>query len=418
MRIEEGVSVNGNRYRMPRRPLAVVCVDGGDPAYFANGLARGVIPNLHRFMRQGFFAVGQGSMPSFTCPNNLSIITGVEPDVHGISGNFHLDRESGEPVMMTGPELVRCPSILAALGARGLRVATITAKDKLRRQLEKGLSPSQGHVSFSAERASEATEEENGIGSVPGWLGMAEPDVYSPELSLFVMEAGIRLLEEERVDVLYLSLTDYVQHRYPPEAPEALEFLARLDDAFGRLDALGALVAITADHGMSDKANVEGAPNVVWLQDVLDARLGAGAARVICPITDPYTAHHGALGGFVRVYLDDAAARERAAQIVRALEGVHSVWTRESACRAFDLPPDREGDLAVIAHADHAIGGRSVDHDLEGLHGQRLRTHGGLSERNVPLILSRPLNDWGLVRAAGGPLPNRALMEMALNGTD
>ena len=33
---------------------------------------------------------------------------------------------------------------------------------------------------------------------------------------------------------------------------------------------------------------------------------GAGTARVILPITDPYVVHHGALGSFATIYVDAA----------------------------------------------------------------------------------------------------------------
>ncbi len=409
--------LNGGRYQRPRKPLVVVCIDGGDPAYLEASLEAGVIPNTARFMKDGFYAVVDGTVPSFTCPNNMSIITGSQPEVHGISGNFYLDPETREPVVMTGPELLRSRTVLAEYAKFGLKIVSITSKDKLRLQLQKGLDLSQGHVSFSAQYADRCTLAENGIENVLDYVGMPQPDMYSPELSLFVLEAGIRLLEDRRPDVLYLSLTDFVQHKYAPDEPEALDFYARMDDAFGRLAALGAVVGLTADHGMNDKAKEDGSPNVIFLQDVLDQALGRGETKVICPITDPFVAHHGALGGFVRVYCNEGASPEAVIQIVRSLSGVESVWERDSAARVFQLPADREGDVVVISEAGTCIGAAEAEHDLEGLKGHRLRTHGGVSEARVPFIVSEPLNDAYWIRAAGGRLRSHHIFEFTANGT-
>jgi phosphonoacetate hydrolase len=411
------VEANGVRYRWPRQPVAVVCIDGGDPAYFRQGLAEGILPNVARFLKEGFGAVAEGTVPSFTCPNNMSIITGTPAARHGISGNFYLDARTGKEVPMTGPELLRGDTILARFAAAGARVVSITAKDKLRRQLAKGLDLSGGSVSFSAEKASECTRAENGIEDALGLAGMPQPDIYSMELSLFVLEAGIRLLERDRPDLLYLSLTDWVQHKYAPHEPEAMRFYRALDDCFGRLEAAGALVALTADHGMNDKSDAEGRPNVIWLQDVLDRELGRGSARVICPITDAFVAHHGALGGFVRVWCRDGTRARDVMAAIHGLEGIDAVLDRETACRVHELPPEREGDVAVIARADVCIGGAEAEHDLSGLAGHRLRTHGGVTEARVPLVLSRPLDDAYRLKAATEPLKSYRVFDFALNGT-
>jgi phosphonoacetate hydrolase len=355
-------------------------------------------------------------MPSFTCPNNMSIITGTPASQHGISGNFYLDTATGKPVVMTGPELLRGDTILSRFANAGARVISITAKDKLRKQLGKNLDVSKGNISFSSEFAAKVTLAENGIEDVIGLTGMPQPDMYSMELSLFVLEAGIKLLERERPDLMYLSLTDWVQHKYAPEESEAKRFYREIDARFGRLAALGATVALTADHGMNDKSNAEGRPNVIWLQDILDQRFGGGDTRVICPITDAFVGHHGALGGFVRVYCQGKAKPRDVVAAIAAIDGVEQALLRDDVCRLFDLPPDREGDVAVIARADVCIGGSEKEHDLTGLKGHRLRTHGGTSEAKVPIVINRPLNEQYRLRTAGGALKSYEVFDYALNG--
>ena len=410
------VEVNGTRYRWPKQPLVVVCIDGGDPAYFRQGLADNALPNIARYMTGGFAGVAEGTVPSFTCPNNMSIITGTPASRHGISGNFYLDTRTGEAVVMTGPELLRGDTILSRFAAAGAKVVSITAKDKLRKQLGKGLDLSGGNISFSSEFASRCTTKENGVEKVLDLVGMPQPDMYSMELSLFVLEAGIRLLERDRPDLLYLSLTDWVQHKYAPHEPEAKRFYRALDDCFGRLSALGATVALTADHGMNDKSDAAGKPNVIWLQDILDRELGKDETRVICPITDAFVAHHGALGGFVRVWCRGKAKARDVIAAIGGLDGLDAVLDRETACRVHDLPADREGDVAVISRADVCVGASERDHDLSGLAGHRLRTHGGVSEASVPFVVSRPLNDEYKMKAATEPLKSYRIFDFALNG--
>jgi phosphonoacetate hydrolase len=413
----KAVTANNTAYRWPRRPLAVVCIDGGDPAYLREYLAQDALPNIARFIRQGFSVVAEGTVPSFTCPNNMSIITGTPASQHGISGNYYLDVKTGQAVVMTGPELLRGDTILAQFARAGARVASVTAKDKLRKQLGKGLDVSRGNVSFSSEYASRCTVAENGIENVVDFVGMPQPDMYSMELSLFVLEAGIRLLEQRRPDLLYLSLTDWVQHKYAPHEPEAKRFYQELDRRFGRLAELGALVALTADHGMNDKSDAAGRPNVIWLQDLLDEAFGKGDTRVICPITDAFVAHHGALGGFVRVWCQGKARPSEVMAAIYGLPGIESVLDKDTACRVYDLPADREADVVVVATENACIGGSQAQHDLSGLEGHRLRTHGGVSEARVPFILSAPLNDAYRLKAGVATLKSHQIFDFALNGT-
>ena len=411
------MELNNISYSWPRKPLAVVCIDGGDPEYIQTGLRDGIIPNIARFMNEGFYQVAQGSMPSFTCPNNMSIVTGTEPEIHGISGNFFLDPETQEPVVMTGPELLRSRSIMSELSREGARVVSITAKDKLRKQLQKDMDLSRGSVSFSSQNADHCTMEENGIENVLEFVGQPLPDMYSAELSLFVLDAGIKLLEEQKPDLLYLSLTDFIQHAHAPGSEESNDFYIEMDRRFGILQELGALVALTADHGMGDKSDENGEPNVIWLQDILDQNSGAGTCRVICPITDAFVGHHGALGGFVRIYLEKKVDRNKVYEIVQGIEGVEKVWTAENVAKELEQPLDREGDLAVVADKRTVIGGSEKDHDLSALKGKRLRTHGSLHEASVPFILSEPLNDKYSNRAKENTLRSREIFEYALNGT-
>jgi len=382
------LEVNGRRYALPRQPTVVVCVDGCEPDYLAQAVAAGHAPWLKRTLAQGTALVADCVVPSFTNPNNLSIVTGAPPSVHGICGNYLFDVESGTEVMMNDPKWLRAPTILAALSGAGRRCAVVTAKDKLRKLLGKGMTG----ICFSSEKADVASRAENGIADVLQLVGMPVPDVYSAALSEFVFAAGValmRLAPERRPDVMYLSTTDYIQHKHAPGTAGANAFYAMMDGYLAALEELGCVIALTADHGMNAKTRMDGAPDVIYLQDRLDGWLGAGRARTILPITDPYVVHHGALGSFATVYLPADAVTGAAARIA-ALRGIERVLTRAEAAAAFELPADRIGDLVVVSERSVVIGTAAARHDLTALE-VPLRSHGGVSEQRVPLILNRPI---------------------------
>ena len=411
-----GVSVNGRTYRKPRRPTVVICVDGFDPSYLQQGLKDAILPNLARFGVRGFAATARGVMPSFTNPNNTSILTGTVPAVHGISGNYYLDRRTGEEVMITDASALRCDTIMGALSRAGVRAAGVTAKDKLREII--GYRLKDGIV-FSSQNASAATMANAGIDNVEAFVGRKTPDQYDPDLSFFVLDAGAKLLERRAADLLYLSLSDVIQHTYAPGAPEANAFMAKIDKQIGRLVQLGAIVGVTGDHGMNDKANPDGSPNVIWLEDILNGRFGAGAVRVICPITDPFVRHHGALGSFVRVYLrGDQSQLGPMMETTSALSGVELVLSGAEAAKRFETPIEYEGEFAVIANRHTVIGSAAALHDLSGLKGHRLRSHGGLSEQHVPFLVSAPLNATYQLKANRGDIRNFDMYDYVLNGVD
>jgi phosphonoacetate hydrolase len=363
-------------------------VDGFDPSYLERGIQDGLLPNLASFVNRGFHTTAKSCMPSFTNPNNVSIITGAPPSVHGIAGNFYLDPVTKEEHMVVDDTLLRGSTILQLMSQRGVRVAAITAKDKLRQILSHGLSNA---ICFSAEKAAGCTLKENGIEDVEQWLGRPTPPQYSADLSLYVLYAGIKLLEEERADLFYLTLSDFVQHKHAPGDKEADDFMMALDTSIGRLAELGAIVAVTGDHGMSDKSRADGSPNVLFLQDVLEAQWGQGCARVICPITDPFVRHHGALGSFVRVHVSNKDLIDPMVELCKTLPEVEVVLPGKEAAEKFEMPLDREGDFVVVSMQGAVIGSKEEEHDLSQLQGHRLRSHGGISEQNVPLIMSTPI---------------------------
>ncbi|MDH3315930.1 MAG: phosphonoacetate hydrolase, partial [Gammaproteobacteria bacterium] len=405
------INVNERSYKWPSAPTVVVCIDGSEPDYIEQAVADGVMPYTRDMLKRGADLRADCVVPSFTNPNNLSIVTGRPPVVHGISGNYFLDPDSGNEVMMNDPRFLRVPTILKAFQDEGARICIITAKDKLRALLGHGLRFGQdGAICFSSEKAGQANIADNGIDGVVDTVGMPVPDVYSAELSEFVFAAAVKLMQSQRPDIMYLSTTDYIQHKFAPGSAGANAFYAMMDGYWNQLDDAGAVLALTADHGMNAKHDASGAPDVIYLQDALDKWLGASSARVILPITDPYVVHHGALGSFATAYLPDGADTNDILAKIRALSGVEYAEDCATACARFELPQDRLGDIVVVSTRNKVIGTSAKNHDLSGLD-VPLRSHGGISEQAVPLIISRSLDS----DAARSGLRNFDAFDLALN---
>ena len=393
----ETVTVNGRDYAWPKQPVVVVCIDGSEPDYIERAVADGAMPFLSEVLKTGSDLRGDCVVPSFTNPNNISIVTGVPPSVHGIGANFFFDRDSGEDVMMGNPKFMRAGTIYKAFFDAGAKVAIITAKDKLTPLLRHGLDFSTGRaICFSSEKSDQATVADNGIERANRYVGLPVPEVYSADLSEFIFAAGVKLIEEERADLMYLSTTDYVQHKNAPGSGGANDFYAMMDGYFHKLDALGVVLVLTADHGMNAKHTAEGDPDVIYLQDVLDGWRNEGTtegtARVVLTITDPYVVHHGALGSFCTIYLSDGADADDIASRLRDLDGILTVYGNAEGCKEFELPPERMGDLIVNSEKHKVLGSSVEHHDLSGLD-VPLRSHGGVTEQRVPLILNRPTPD-------------------------
>jgi len=400
------ISVNGRSYQWMHQPVVIVCIDGCEQEYINQAIQAGVAPFFKKMGEQGTVLIGDCVVPSFTNPNNLSIVTGVPPSVHGICGNYFLDTETNTEVMMNDAKYLRAETVLSAFSKAGAKLAVVTAKDKLRSLLGHQM---QG-ICFSAEKADQTTLADNGIENVLDLVDMELPSVYSAELSEFVFAAGVKLLQKERPDLMYLSTTDYIQHKFAPGTAGANAFYAMMDRYLSQLDELGAVIAVTADHGMNAKTDACGNANVIYLQDELDQHFGVGSTRVILPITDPYVIHHGALGSYATIYINDHHQADGIQQHLRNMHDLEEVLTRAEASARFELPADRIGDVVVVSQRLVVVGTSSHRHDLSELK-LPLRSHGGISEQAVPVMLNRKTQSL----PAGHRLRNFDVLHLALN---
>lgn len=402
-------TVNGRSYRIRQKPVVGICMDGGAMEYY--DAAKGIMPNLRRFIESGSSGMVNTVVPSFTNPNNIAIVSGVPPVRNGVSGNYWFDPSRGQEVMMNTPEDLIAQTIFSGAESAGLSAAVITAKDKLCRMLRKDFSG----ICFSAEKADEATSGTHGIDDVTtSLMGRPQPGIYDPDLSVYLLEAGARLLTGRHFDLMYLTTTDFVQHKYAPGHPQANAFLAKMDYFIGALDRSGAIIGVTADHGMNAKTHPDGTPKVHFIEELLAERAGI-ESRVILPISDPYVAHHGSLGGYAMVHVDSTAA-DRARDFIRALDGIDLVLTREEAAARFQLPPEKLGDLIVLADQRTVVGRTPDWHQLDEI-ADGLRSHGALHEAIVPMILNRPVSPEYAERLRNGGLNNFDLFDVLFNGT-
>jgi phosphonoacetate hydrolase len=402
------IAINAREYRLPRRPTVAITIDGCDPAYLDDGLARGLMPRLRAMLEGGgSYHLGRSQMPSFTNPNNLSIVTGAPLAVHGIPGNHYL-APCGEEVQLDDPAFLRAPSIYTEMQRAGVKVLCVTAKDKLRLLLAAGDVPA-----VSAEKAHEHGLPAYGIADVMALVGRKNPGPYEWDMSHYALEIGLAVTRAAGPpELLYVSLTDFVQHKEPPGGAMADRFYRRFDELLGAYLDRGYVVGMVADHGMNAKQNPDGSPRVHYLEEVLEAA-GIREYHVVLPITDPYIVHHGALGSFAWVYVP-MRDRERAREALTALDGVEEVFFREEAAVIYQHPIDRIGDISVASDARTALGKSRAKHDLSVV-ASGLRSHGGRHEQIIPVIVSHPLAPRYAAWHASG-VCNSDLHDLLLNG--
>ena len=386
------LSINNREYPSALNQTSIViCLDGSQKEYIDEASKLNLTPNLDNIIQKGEYLMAHSAIPSFTNPNNISIVTGQPSSVHGICGNFFYTPETGKEVMMNDPQYLRAPTIFEKFYQAGAKIALVTAKDKLRTLLGNGLKFNEGRtICFSAEKSDQATKIENGIENVNDWLGMPVPEVYSQDLSEFVMAAGVKLMEEFKPDIMYLSTTDYIQHKYAPGHEVANKFYSMFDKYIGQLDELRATIIITADRGMKPKSKEDGSPNAIFLQDHLDDKFIKNKTKVILPITDPYVVHHGALGSFATIYLEDKNDLEDVMMEIKKIKDIEVVLNKEEGCSQYNLPKDRMGDIICMSSEFMTIGSSKDKHNLSGLN-EPLRSHGGLHEREVPFIVNKKM---------------------------
>jgi phosphonoacetate hydrolase len=341
--------------------VVIALIDGFGTDY----LEASDMPALKGLMARGFSKTVRGVMPSVTNVNNASIACGAWPEEHGITGNSFFDVVGGELDYMESASYVRVPTVFQRAARRGVKSALLTAKKKTLALLSPGTA-----IAIAAE---EPTPE------VVGRYGQAPP-IYSREINYWLWEVAVDLLKNRPdLRVVYIHTTDYPMHTWPPSAPESKEHLAKLDALIGKAVAAApdAAFLITADHGLNAKTRCWDLAQACKKRG-LELRFAFSAER------DQYVKHHRNLGGAAWVWLKSPADAPRATAILRGLEGVEAVITRQEAARRFHLMPERIGELIVLGDKDTVFGDLEADFEALPL---TLRTHGSLHETEIPMII-------------------------------
>jgi phosphonoacetate hydrolase len=352
-----------------RRRVVVVMMDGfGIEYYRASSM-----PMLKKWAGEGLFATVQGEMPSVTNTNNASICCGVPPSIHGITGNSYLNRETGQEDFMEDPRLLRAPTLFEKAARRHLQSGLFTSKKKTASLLKAGAS-----VIAAAEAPSPELVKRYG----------APPNIYSAEINYWLWDVVIdHLAARKDLDVLYVHTTDYPMHMHPAESAESRAHLSAIDAKLAEAAhrAPDAAFYISADHGMNHKTRG-------WDLEKACANRDAPLRMAISAERDKYPKHHRGLGGVAWVYLRQAGDEPRARRVIEKLQGIEKVLSRSDAAKAYQLMPERIGDLVVTGDRETVFG--ALDHETEAL-APDYRSHGSQYETEVPLIIrdeNRKLN--------------------------
>ena len=349
------------------KTTVVVTIDGFDPDYLDACDA----PNLQELGRKGFLEIGKSMMPSVTNVNNVSLVTASYPEVHGISSNYRMIRETGEEIYMESGEYILAETMFQRATKLGKRSVLVTSKDKLRTLLSDGAT-----ITVSSEQAPEWVVAGPKVGD--------PPEIYSLEVNGWSINAANYIMTQHEADLVYITTTDYAMHTYAPDAPESQQHITILDNAIGELLEThpDTTLLLTADHGMSAKSRL------LDLNDVLGAH---GIRAVQVPIIkDRYVVHHSNLGGCMFIYMDPEhmGRTDEAMKILRETPGIDDVYSREGAVEKLNLYHERIGDIVVTGDKETVFGPSKLSRDLggDGKVPSGLRSHASAHEQDIPLL--------------------------------
>ena len=343
---------------MKRRKILILCIDAGSHDY----LAASDLPTLQRLAKSGFYRHANAVIPSVTNVNNVSIATGTFPETHGITTNYHVDRTTGKGEFIEDNRFLLAPTLFETAKASQFadKTALFVTKKKLLRMLEAGTDIAVAAEEPPAEYIQRA--------------GAVEP-IYSIEINWWLLRAVRETLRRDDPELVYCSTTDWVQHKYAPDAEPSQRHLVILDQIIGDIvaDDPEREIYITADHGMLDKTTALDPGSVLTENGI--------PASAIPIIKDRYVAHHGNLGGAAYVFLKNLADTPEAIQKLLDTPGIEEAYTAEEAACTFRLHRERIGDIFVLADKTTVFG------ELEtAIEPTTVRSHGSRHESYVPII--------------------------------
>ena len=127
----ENLLINNREYpSIFSKTAIVICLDGSQKEYLEEASKSNLTPNLDSLIASGQNLLVHSAIPSFTNPNNISIVTGQPSSVHGICGNFFYTPETGEEVMMNDPKYMRAPTIFEKFYNSGSKIVKAIIHNK------------------------------------------------------------------------------------------------------------------------------------------------------------------------------------------------------------------------------------------------------------------------------------------------
>lgn len=324
-----------------RPTVVLISLDGTTPGE----VHRLALPTLEKLAARGVAATRMTPVfPANTFPNHVTLVTGVEPERHGIVNNVFFDPERGFFHYSSDPSWIEVEPIWSLLARHGVASAAFHWVG----------SEGPWHSGFGPRywRRFEGTvPESKKVAQILAWLDLRDSAA------------------RPRLITCWFRGADGASHHYGPNSPQVARMLRGQDAALGRLVAglesrhrfKTTTLIVVSDHGM---ATVH---RRVDLQKALDdAKL---RARVLGG------------GGFAMVRLVAGETRgERVVQVARRL-GLEA-WLRSDV--PADLPADnpRFADVLVLAPVGTAIErgptlagpagrGPGAREPLRGTHGYR-----------------------------------------------
>jgi phosphonoacetate hydrolase len=343
--------------------VVIAMIDGLGPDY----VEQSPMPVLKGLMAKGFTKTVAGVMPSVTNVNNASIATSTWPSEHGITGNSFFDEAKGQAEYMENAKYLLRPTLFERASKRGVKSALLTAKKKTVALLGGGAD-----LAIAAE--SPFAEQIAKYGT--------PPPIYSSEINHWLWAVAVDLLKNRpELGLLYVHTTDYPMHTWPASAQESKNHLARLDSLLGQavVAAPDAAFLITADHGLNAKSRCWDLARACKNRG-LEIKFALSAER------DKYVKHHRTFGGTGYVWLRSPSDAAAATKILRGLNGVEDVLTRDEAANRFHLKPERIGELVVLGDRETVFGETAPEFEMENLP-PTFRTHGSLHEATVPVVI-------------------------------
>src|SRR4030095_7561854 len=209
----------------PEPRVIMISIDGLMPSASPSPATATQTPNLHRLAERGVWADGViGVLPTVTYPSHTTLITGVDPSVHGIYDNQIFDPENkSDGAWFWYERSIKVPTLPMAARAGGLRAAAVTWPVTIGMDLDYLAPEYQGskhEESLNMLRTLSVPRTlldgaETGRGKPFGW---PQDDRDRTDLTTFIIRTF-----DPHVLLLHLIALDGAQHSYGPGSREALK---------------------------------------------------------------------------------------------------------------------------------------------------------------------------------------------------